>query len=133
MSGKPQKLELTWFNKDKALIPTENGKYGYTWVDPKDPRYCETHTLIYQRTVEGNQTPKNPNRTYSSRADIGPTNENLLVLGESGDFLEALTRVPELVDKYVGKVQCVYIDPPPSILPRWVSGTMKITLNIPFG
>lgn len=37
---KQQRLELTWFNKDKALIPTENGKYGYSWVDPRDPRYC---------------------------------------------------------------------------------------------
>lgn len=25
-----QRLELTWYNKDKALIPTETGKYGYT-------------------------------------------------------------------------------------------------------
>ena len=40
MGRRPQKLELTWFNKDRALIPTEEGKYGYTWVDPKDPRYC---------------------------------------------------------------------------------------------
>ena len=40
-----QRLQLTWYNKDKALIPTETGKYGYTWVDPSDPRYCETHTL----------------------------------------------------------------------------------------
>jgi DNA restriction-modification system, DNA methylase len=35
-----------------------------------------------------------------------------LILGESGDVLEALTRVPELREKYVGKVKCVYIDPP---------------------
>lgn len=41
-----QRLQLTWYNKDKALIPTETGKYGYTWVDPSDPRYCETHTLV---------------------------------------------------------------------------------------
>lgn len=27
-------------------------------------------------------------------------------------MLEALTRVPELADKYVGQVKCVYIDPP---------------------
>ena len=25
-----QRLELTWYNKDMALIPTEVGKYGYT-------------------------------------------------------------------------------------------------------
>lgn len=27
-------------------------------------------------------------------------------------MLEALTRVPELADKYLGKIKCVYIDPP---------------------
>ena len=53
-----QRLQLTWYNKDKALIPTETGKYGYTWVDPADPRYCETHTLIYDEYVQGKQTPK---------------------------------------------------------------------------
>ena len=29
------RLQLTWYNKDKALIPTESGKYGYTWVEPE--------------------------------------------------------------------------------------------------
>ncbi|MBT1018301.1 hypothetical protein KJY77_04000 [Canibacter sp. lx-72] len=48
-----QRLQLTWYNKDKALIPTEKGKYGYTWVDPSDPRYCETHTLVYDEFVRG--------------------------------------------------------------------------------
>lgn len=109
---KPQKLELNWFNKDQALIPTTVGRYDYTWVDPKDPRYCETHTLVYDERVAGTQTPKSPGRTYSKRADLEPADDNLLILGESGDALEALTRVPELADKYVGKVQCVYIDPP---------------------
>lgn len=112
MGRRPQKLELTWFNKDKALIPTETGKYGYTWVDPKDPRYCETHTLIFDESVKGKQAPKEEGRTYSERADLPPTDDNLLILGESGDVLEALTRVPELADKYVGKVKCIYIDPP---------------------
>lgn len=112
MGRRPQKLELTWFNKDKALIPTETGKYGYTWVDPRDPRYCETHTLIYGETVVGTQAPKEEGRTYSDRADLEPTDDNLLILGESGDVLEALTRVPELAEKYVGKVKCIYIDPP---------------------
>lgn len=50
--------------------------------------------------------------TYSERADLEPTEDNLLVLGESGDVLEALTQVPELADKYVGQVKCIYIDPP---------------------
>jgi len=112
MSGRPQKLELTWFNKDKALIPTEAGKYGYTWVDPKDPRYCETHTLVVDDVVSGTQSPKADDITYSERADLEPTDDNLLIIGESGDVLEALTRVPELAEQYVGQVKCVYIDPP---------------------
>lgn len=112
MGRRPQKLELTWFNKDKALIPTKTGKYGYTWVDPKDPRYCETHTLLFDESVKGKQAPKEKGRTYSERADLPPIDDNLLILGESGDVLEALTRVPELVDKYVGKAKCIYIDPP---------------------
>lgn len=108
----PQKLELTWFNKDKALIPTETGKYGYTWVDPRDPRYCETHTLTMLDTVTGRRGKKEDGVQYGERAELEPQSDNLLVLGESGDVLEALTRVPELRDKYVGKVKCVYIDPP---------------------
>lgn len=112
MGRRPQKLELTWFNKDKALIPTEEGKYGYTWVDSKDPRYCETHTLVIEDIIRGELSPKEDRITYSERADLLPTEDNLLILGESGDVLEALTRVPELAEKYVGEVKCVYIDPP---------------------
>lgn len=107
-----QRLQLTWYNKDKALIPTETGKYGYRWVDPADPRYCETHTLIYDDYVRGQQTPKSDEFEYSMRADLVPQSDNLLILGESGDVLETLTRVPELVEKYVGQVKLVYIDPP---------------------
>ncbi|MEL4151855.1 site-specific DNA-methyltransferase [Corynebacterium bovis] len=106
------RLQLTWYNKDKALIPTETGKYGYTWVDPSDPRYCETHTLVYDDHVRGEQTPKSDEFEYSERADLTPQDDNLLILGESGDVLKALTRVPELAEKYVGKVKLIYIDPP---------------------
>lgn len=107
-----QRLQLTWYNKDQALIPTETGKYGYTWVDPSDPRYCETHTLIVDEYVQGTQTPKTDEFAYSERADLQPQDENLLILGESGDVLEALARVPELAEKYVGKIKLIYIDPP---------------------
>lgn len=48
-----QRLQLTWYNKDMALIPTETGKYGYTWVEPDDPRYCEAHTLVMDQYVRG--------------------------------------------------------------------------------
>ena len=107
-----QRLQLTWYNKDKALVPTETGKYGYTWVDPSDPRYCETHTLVLDDYVQGSQIPKSDEFAYSERADLEPQDDNLLILGESGDVLEALTRVPELAEKYVGKVKLIYIDPP---------------------
>lgn len=107
-----QRLQLTWYNKDKALIPTETGKYGYTWVDPSDPRYCETHTLVYDDYVRGTQSEKSDQFEYSERADLEPQDDNLLILGESGDVLEALTRVPELAEKYVGQVKLIYIDPP---------------------
>lgn len=106
------RLQLTWYNKDKALIPTENGKYGYMWVEPSDPRHCEIHTLVFDKYVCGRQTEKSDEFEYSSGADLVPQDDNLLVLGESKDMLEALTHVPELVGKYVGQVKLVYIDPP---------------------
>ncbi|WP_334138344.1 site-specific DNA-methyltransferase [Corynebacterium variabile] len=107
-----QRLELTWFNKDLALIPTQQGKYGYTWVDPADPRYCETRTLVLDEYVQGTQSEKSNSVVYSDRADLTPMTDNLLVLGEAGDTLEALTRVPELAAKYLGQVKLIYIDPP---------------------
>lgn len=107
-----QRLQLTWYNKDKALIPTETGKYGYAWVEADDPRYCETHTLVMDEHIEGVQTPKSDDKQYSERADLEPQSDNLLIRGESGDVLEALTRVPELAKKYVGQVKLIYIDPP---------------------
>ncbi|SDS32274.1 site-specific DNA-methyltransferase [Corynebacterium timonense] len=110
--GRQQRLELTWTNKDKALIPTEQGRYGYTWVDPRDPRYCETRVLTVDETVTGTRADKEDGTTYSERADLTPQTDNLLILGESGDVLEALTRVPEWSEKYVSKVKCIYIDPP---------------------
>lgn len=112
MAGAKQLLELTWFNKDKALIPSEEGRYAYEWVDPKDPRYCETRTLVVDEAVTGAQSPKENGTQYSERAELGPKDDNLLILGESGDVLQALTRVPELREKYLGKVKCIYIDPP---------------------
>ncbi|WP_436326226.1 site-specific DNA-methyltransferase [Brevibacterium sp. FAM 27836] len=112
MPRRPQQLELTWYNKNRALIPTEHGKYGYTWVQPTDPRYCETRRLIIDDEYTGQQSPKDDSLDYSGRADLPPQTDNLLIRGESGDVLEALTRVPELKVKYAGQVKCIYIDPP---------------------
>lgn len=107
-----QRLQLTWYNKDMALIPTKVGKYGYSWVHPSDPRYCETHFLIFDEYVSGTQQDKTDGVLYSERADYEPQSDNLLIRGESGDVLESLTRVPELASKYVNKVRLIYIDPP---------------------
>lgn len=107
-----KRLELTWYNKDLALIPTTDGRYGYSWVHPTDPRYCEVRPLVMDDFVEGKQNPKEDKYVYSERADLTPQTDNLLIHGESGDALEALTRVPELADKYVGRVKLIYIDPP---------------------
>ena len=107
-----QRLQLTWYNKDMALIPTETGKYGYSWTSPDDPRYCETHPLIMDGRVSGRQSAKTDEYEYSELADLQPQDDNLLINGESGNVLEALTRVPELSAKYVNKVKLVYIDPP---------------------
>lgn len=112
MTQKKWLLELTWPNKELALIPVKEGRYGYDWVDPRDPRYCEVHTLEVEKVVSGTQTEKDPKSFYSERADLTPTDDNLLILGESGDVLEALTKVPELAEKYVRQVKCIYIDPP---------------------
>lgn len=107
-----QRLQLTWYNKDMALIPTEDGRYGYRWVDPGDPRYCETRVLEVDGYVSGEQTPKDDGVSYSERADLEPQTDNLMIRGESGDALEALTRTPELAERYAGQVKLVYIDPP---------------------
>lgn len=107
-----KRLELTWYNKDLALIPTTDGRYGYSWVHPTDPRYCEVRPLVTDDFVEGKQNPKEDKYVYSERADLTPQTDNLLIHGESGDVLEALTRVPELADKYAGRVKLIYIDPP---------------------
>lgn len=68
--------------------------------------------------MQGRQTPKLDEFEYSERAELEPQEDNLLILGESGDVLEALTRVPELSEKYVGKVKLIYIEPRTSDLIR---------------
>lgn len=126
-----QRLQLTWYNKDMALIPTETGKYGYSWVDPDDPRYCETHTLVMDGYIQGRQTPKSEDNFYSERADLEPQADNLLINGESGDVLEALTRVPELAKEYAGHVKLTILIRH-SILKKLL-GRMRITWSIRFG
>ena len=76
------RLELTWMGKDMALIPTAHGKYDYEWVDPADPRACEIKSIEVVDTVG---EPAGPNGAE----------ENLLIIGDSGDALRSLSTVPE--------------------------------------
>lgn len=46
-----RRLELTWFSRNMALIPTETGKDGYTCVDPTDSRSCGTHALVTDQYI----------------------------------------------------------------------------------
>lgn len=93
------RLELTWMGKDSALIPVEDGKYDYSFVDPDDPRALEVKSIEVLEQVGEVE---------------GPTgaNENLLIIGDSGDALRSLGTIPEYHDKYAGQVKLVYIDPP---------------------
>ena len=93
------RLELTWMGKDSALIPVEDGKYDYSFVDPNDPRALEVKSIEVLEQV--------------GEVD-GPTgaNENLLIIGDSGDALRSLGTIPEYAEKYGGQVKLVYIDPP---------------------
>ena len=85
------RLELTWMGKDMALIPTADGKYDYEWVDPADPRACEVKSIEVVDTVG--------ELTGANSAD-----ENLLIVGDSGDALRSLSTVPEWATRYRGKV-----------------------------
>jgi adenine-specific DNA-methyltransferase len=100
------RLELTWTDKDKALLSTGDGKYDYTFTDRDDPRVREVRLL---REVDRVDTP-----TPEERPDDlpEPTTDNLLITGDAMHVLDALTKTPEWSAKYLGKVKLVYIDPP---------------------
>ncbi len=100
------RLELTWTDKDKALLSTGDGQYDYTFVDPADYRVSEVRLLNEVDRVEAPTPPERP-------VDLpAPTYDNLLVTGDAMHVLDALAKIPEYADRYVGKVKLVYIDPP---------------------
>lgn len=88
------RLNLTWTGKDQALLNTAHG--GYQWVSPDDARVKGVRLLQERHTVGAATEAAN----------------NLLIVGDSYDALRALTKVPEYADRYLGKVQLAYIDPP---------------------
>ena len=106
MSSLRGRLELTWTNKDRALISTGEGRYDYAFVDPSDPRVQEVR-LFHE--VERISAPTPADRPAELPA---PTTDNLFVSGDAMHMLDALTKTPELAAKYAGRVKLVYIDPP---------------------
>jgi DNA modification methylase len=100
------RLELTWTNKDRALLSTSDGRYDYEFVDPHDPRVLEVRLLHEIDRVDAETPGERP-------ADLpAPTTDNLLITGDAMHALDALIKTPELSAKYLGKVKLVYIDPP---------------------
>lgn len=100
------RLELTWTNKDRALLSTGEGMYDYAFVDPSDPRVQEVRLLHEVEHVSAAIPPERPVQLPA------PTTDNLLITGDAMHALDALAKTPELSSKYLGKVKLVYIDPP---------------------
>src|SRR4051794_2141007 len=92
------RLELTWTNKDKALLSDEAG--NYEWVPPSDYRVAEVR-LLRDAGVVGKVGLEN------KRAQ-----DNLLIRGDALHALTALAKLPEFKEDIVGKVKLAYIDPP---------------------
>ena len=99
-------LELTWTNKDKALLSTGDGKYDYTFVDRDDYRVSEVRLLHEIERVEAPAPEGRPEGLPE------PPTENLLITGDAMHALDTLNKVPEYSERYLGKVKLVYIDPP---------------------
>lgn len=100
------RLELTWTDKDKALLSVGDGKYNYTFVDQSDWRVSEIRLLHEVDRVEVETSPRHPETLPA------PTDDNLLITGDAMHVLDALAKIPTYSDRYLGKVRLVYIDPP---------------------
>lgn len=106
MAAHRGRLELTWTDKDKALLSTGDGKYDYTLVDPSDYRVSEVRLLHEVERIEAEAPAERPDELPE------PTTNNLLITGDAMHVLDALTKIPEYAESYLGKVKLVYIDPP---------------------
>jgi adenine-specific DNA-methyltransferase len=91
------RVELTWTNKDLALLAHEDG--SYEWVPRRDRRIAEVRLLRDAGTVGELPT--------DSRAT-----DNLLMRGDALHALTSLAKLPELASEYRGKVRLAYLDPP---------------------
>lgn len=92
------RLELTWTNKDQALLWSEDG--SYRWLPPSDYRVAEVR-LLHDAGEVGQVGPA------SRRAA-----DNLLIRGDALNALTSLARIPEFQREYLGKVKLAYLDPP---------------------
>lgn len=92
------KLELTWTNKDRALLAHEDG--SYEWVPKRDRRVAEVRLLHDAGTV-GEVFP-----------DPVRVQDNLLIRGDSLHALVTMTKLPEFAREFEGKVKLCYLDPP---------------------
>ena len=99
------RLELTWTDKNKALLSTGDGKYDYTFVDPSDYRVSEVRLLQELKCFEA-EVPAGSEPLFE------PTTDNLLITGDAMHVLDSLRVIPEYADKYLGKIKLCYIDPP---------------------
>ncbi|WP_353649599.1 site-specific DNA-methyltransferase [Nakamurella sp. A5-74] len=93
--GQQQRLALSWFNKDKALLPLAGG--GYEWVERDDTRVTEVR-LLRERTSVG--------------AVVADETANLVIQGDAYDALHSLRSIAEYRREYAGQVKLAYIDPP---------------------
>lgn len=99
------RLELTWSDKEKALLSSKDGKYDYVFADRHDPRVLEVRLLHEVERIEAMVIEP-------SGEDVQPTQDNLLITGDAMHVLESILRTPELAEKYLGKIKLIYIDPP---------------------
>lgn len=102
------RLELTWMGKDLALIPFEDGKYDYAWVEPSDPRVTEIRSINTIDTIGAAEAVLSNDGTMVAAG----SDDNLLIIGDSGDALRSLGTIPEYAGRFKGQVKLVYIDPP---------------------
>lgn len=99
------RLELTWTDKDKALLSTGDGKYDYTFAEPSDYRVSEVRLLEELGSFDA-EIPADFEPPFA------PTTDNLLITGDAMHVLDSLRVIPDYADKYLGKIRLCYIDPP---------------------
>ena len=81
-------LELTWTDKDKAILSVGDGEYDYTFVEPSTTA-CPRFRLLH--FIERMDEPVPPDRSAGLPT---PTYDNLLITGDAMHVLDALSKIP---------------------------------------